>query len=176
MFENLILFFAASSLGWSLINVARRNRPVAVGAAISATVLCGAFVGTTLPLMAWVEGGYGMNVLALSGSYALGAAGAFLLSGKSGAKWAALVAAGVTAVLAGAFYADGLREIDEVLRQVTDVHDAELIREGSRGELLRLLELAGLFVLSTALILIGGRPRGRQPESVQAPEFIGSSR
>jgi hypothetical protein len=26
MFENLMLFFAASSLGWSLINVARGNR------------------------------------------------------------------------------------------------------------------------------------------------------
>jgi hypothetical protein len=158
MLEALLLLLAASSCGWALINAKRGERPVAVGAAVTSTMLGVAFAGTTLPVMAWIEGGFGMNVLALPGGYALGAAAAFLLSGKPKAKGAAFIAAGVTAALSVFFYVNGLREMDEVLRQVTDLHDAELIREGSRGELLRLLELGGVLITSTALLLgIGGR-------------------
>ncbi len=103
-----------------------------------------------------------MNVLALTGGCALGAAAAFFLSRKAGAKWAAIVAVSVTAVLSGFFYVDGLREMEEVLRQVADVRDAELIRQGSRVELLRLIELGGVLIAFTALMLGIGRPPGQR--------------
>jgi hypothetical protein len=99
-------------------------------------------------------------VLALTGSYALGSAAAFLSSRSAGAKWAALAAATLTAGLSAFFYVDGLREMEEVLRQVVDPHDAEMIREGSKAELLRLLELGGVLVGATVILLGARRGRG----------------
>lgn len=162
MLEALIPILAVASFGWSLINALRGDQPVAVGSAATATVLGVAFAGNTLPVMAWIEGGFGMNVLALTGGYALGAAAAFFLSRKAGAKWAAIVAVSVTAGLSGFFYVDGLREMEEVLRQVADVRDAELIRQGSRVELLRLIELGGVLIAFTALMLGIGRLPGQR--------------
>ena len=164
MLETLALpFVALVSFGWSLISAARGNRAVAVGAAVMSTVLGVASAAHALPVMAWLEGGYGMNVIALTGSYALGCAAAFLVSRSPGAKWAALLTSGATALLCGFFYLQGLQELEEVLRQVVDPRDAELIRGGSRAELLRVIELGGTLISATALVLVIKRPSALTP-------------
>ena len=152
MFELLLPLVASSSLGWACFRAVRRDRPVALGAAVMGVVLGGAWAaaGTS----AWAEGGPEMNVLALTGSYGLGAAVAFLFSGGRGAKYAALVGAGVTAVLAGYFYFHGMQELEAVLRNVVDPRDAEVIRAGSRVELMRLVQLGGALVVTTSLLLL----------------------
>ena len=155
MVETLLVpLVAVSSLGWSVVCALRGDRAVAIGAAVMAGTLGLAAGSTSARLEAWAEGGPGMSALALVGSYGLGAAAAFLVSGRTGARWAALVCLILTGALSAFFYFDGLSEIEEVLRQVNNPIDAASIREGSRAELMRLVELGGALIAAIVFTLL----------------------
>lgn len=160
MFELLALpLVALAATGWSLARAMRGDRPVAVGAAVTACVAGAAWAASSVPLEAWLEGGPGMTVLALVGSYGLGAAAAAFVSRAPGARMAALLSAATTVGLCGFFYVDGMQGLEETLRHVEDPMDAAIIREGSRGELLRLLVLGGALSAGMVLTLVAGAAR-----------------
>lgn len=161
MFELVALpLVALAATGWSLARAMRGDRPVAVGAAVTAFVAGAAWAASSVPLAAWLEGGPGMTVLAVVGSYGLGAAAAAFVSRAPGARMAALLSAAATVGLCGFFYVDGMRGLEEALRHVEDPMVATIIREGSRSELLRLLVLGG--ALSAGMLLLAGAARQRR--------------
>lgn len=126
-----------------------------------AAVLCAVGVASVMDFVPWLEGGWGMHLLALVASYALGAAVAFRTSGSRGSLWAAVAGAALLLPLSGALFVEALRTVDEVLDRVVDRRVAEVIREGSRGEALRLVELGGGAAGAVALVLLTTRRRRR---------------
>ncbi|MDP1827018.1 MAG: hypothetical protein Q8L48_27340 [Archangium sp.] len=160
MFELLSLpLVALAATGWSIARAMRGDVPVAVGAAVMACVTGAAWAASSVPLEAWREGGPGMTVLAVVGSYGLGSAAAAFISRARGARLAALLSAAATVALCSFFYVEGLQGLDEALRHVHDPLDAEVIRAGARGELLGLLVLGGALSAGMVLTLLAGAAR-----------------
>ena len=124
-----------------------------------AAVLSAGGLASVMDLMPWLEGGWGMHLLALVASYALGAAVAFRISTSRGSLCAAVAGAALLLPLSGALFVEALQTVEEVLERVADPRDAEVIREGARGEALRLLELGAGAAGAVALVLLTTRRR-----------------
>ncbi len=162
--EFTLTALAAASTAWSVASARRGSKAVARGAATMAAVLGLSAMASWWAFMPWLEGGVGMPVVSLVGSYALASAVASRVSGSRGARWAAAVGAMVTAAVGVFFFRDTMVEIDAILRNVAP-RDAELIREGSRGEVMRLLQWSGALTLATLATLVVRPRRGGQLQS-----------
>lgn len=159
MLELVLPIVALAATGWSIACAMRGDRPVAVGAAVTACVAGAAWGASSVPLEAWIEGGHGMAVLAVVGSYGLGSAAAAFVSRAPGARRASLLSVAATVLLCGFFYTDGMLGVEEALRHVEDPMDAELIRQGAHGELLRLVVLGAALSAGMVLTLLAGAVR-----------------
>ncbi len=151
------LLAAAVGVVWALASTARAIR---LGALAMSAVLVAAGLASLGDLGVWLEGGWGMHLLAFIGSYAVGAAVAHRASSSTGSKAAALVGALLLAVAAAGLYVQGARVIDDVVRKAPPL-DAELIRAAGRAELARLPQLSGLLIGVIALVLLS-TPRRRR--------------
>lgn len=159
MLDSILLPSLAFLAGtWAVVSAVRRQRAIAAGAATSAAVLTAAWLASSLG--PWLEGGWGMGVLAVTGSYALGAAVASRRSSSPGPRRAALVALAVTVVASVGFYAQALAVVDEAVRHAPpDV--AQRIREAGAAEAARTVQLGGLLgALALALLLTPRRRDG----------------
>lgn len=158
MFLALVLSgVCVTSLGWAAWSLRRKDRSVAAGAATMSAVTGLAWLAGQTRLEAWAEGGWGMDLLALTGGYALGAAVAYRRSGSRGSLAAALLASAFTATLGGVLYWDATRILEEVLRNA-DPAAASAILAAAHSEALRLVGLAAGLVLTCALALTLRRP------------------
>ncbi|MFZ5444449.1 MAG: hypothetical protein ACOZQL_30940 [Myxococcota bacterium] len=168
MLDSLVLpSLAVLSAAWALVSLARRQRAIAAGAFTTALTLALAATAAHLGLGPWLEGGYGMGVLALCGGYALGAAVASRFSTSDGPRRAALVGAVVTLAASGAFYAEAVRAVAEAVRHAEPA-TAALITNAGEAEARRLLELAAILGALTAALLFGRQRPRRDPGRVGA--------
>jgi|GEM_PF-6897907 hypothetical protein len=151
------LLAAAVGVVWALVSTPRATR---VGALAMSAVLVVAGLASLGDLGVWLEGGWGMHLLAFLGSYAVGAAVAHRSSSSRGSLAAALVGAVLLAATGAGLYFDGAGALDELVRHAPPL-DAELIRDAGRAELARLLQLSGGLIGVIAAVLIS-TPRRRR--------------
>lgn len=161
-----MLFVSLSAVLWCAVSLAQKNRPVAWGAGVMSAVTGLAAMAENLRLMSWLEGGWGMYVLTLTGGYALSAAVAHRASKSRGAFSAAVTAAVFTVALGGLFFWQAMDGVIDAV-QYTDPATAARIIAAGRGEALRLVELATALALGAGLLTLR-RPPARLFTTVQA--------
>ena len=157
MLDIVIPSLAVLAAAWTLVSALRRQRAIAAGAATSTAVLSLAWAAGALNFDPWMEGGFGMNLLAIAGSYTLGAAVASRLSSSRGPRMAAIVGVVLTALIGAGFYVQALVVVDEAVRHA-EPEVAALIREAGAAEAVRTVQLAGI-VGGLALAIMLTRPR-----------------
>ena len=165
----LVPSLAALAAAWSGASFVRGQHAIAAGAATTSAVLAVSWAAAATRLGPWLEGGYGMSVLALCGSYALGAAMAARLSPGRGPRVAALAGVALTFVGAALFYGEAVSAVDEAVRHAAP-ETAALIRAAGRAEAVRTLEWGGLLGALTLALLVRP-PRHRLPaqRSLETP-------
>jgi hypothetical protein len=163
------LLAAAVGVVWALVSTPRATR---VGALAMSAVLVVAGLASLGDLGVWLEGGWGMHLLAFVGSYAVGAAVAHRVSSSAGSKIAAVVGALLLAAAGAGLYSEAVRVVDDAVRNAPAL-DAEFIRSAGRAEAVRLLELSGLIIGVIALVLLS-TPRRRRG-ALGGGELEGSS-
>ena len=163
MLDTVIPSLAVLAAAWTLVAALRRQRAIAAGAATSTAALALAWAAAASNFGPWMDGGFGMNLLAIAGSYTLGAAVASRLSTSRGPRGAAIVGVALTALAGIGFYGQALAAVDEVVRHA-EPEVAALIREAGAAEAVRTVQLAGIVgVLALAIMLTRPR-RGRRAQ------------
>ena len=170
MLDIVIPSLAVLAAAWTLVSALRRQRAIAAGAATSTAVLSLAWAAGALNFDPWMEGGFGMNLLAIAGSYTLGAAVASRLSPSRGPRMAAIVGVVLTALAGAGFYVQGLVVVDEAVRRA-EPEVAAMIREAGAAEAVRTVQLAGI-VGGLALAIMLTRPRRGRRAQLERGERI----
>ncbi len=137
-------------------HLTRGHRPEGHGALAASAVLGLSALAEGLELDAWLEGGWWMGLVAMSGAYAVGSAVASRLTRAPGPRRAALVALGLTLAFGGAVRWYEVAEAREVVQHAAP-EDRDLILEGASREAWRPVQFAGLLAGLTALLLMGRR-------------------
>ena len=163
MLETTALpFLAVLSLLWSAFNLSRRNTAVAGGALVMSLVTGLAWFAHSIRLDVWLEGGFGMSVLAIIGGYALGSAVAHRSSRSRGAFIASVAAASLMIVSSAAFFRHAMAVPEDIVRDAAPEIRA-LILNASRGEAMRLLQLAAGLLAAVGLTLVLPPPVASSP-------------
>ncbi|MDP2271093.1 MAG: hypothetical protein Q8N23_34880 [Archangium sp.] len=153
MLESIVLpCLAALALCWSAVNFWRNQAAVAAGAAVMSLVVGLAFAASELRIDAWLEGGFGMAVLAIVGGYGLGCAVAHRRSKSPSSFLASLVAVGGLAVLSAVFFYHAT-SVPEAFLEGAEPEIRELILSAARGEAMRLLQLGTALGVATGMTL-----------------------
>jgi hypothetical protein len=149
------------TLGWALISWTRGHRATALASATMSLVSAAAWWASATQFTPWIEGGYGMHVLAVVGGYAIGSAVAGRVSGKSAPRLASVIGLVLVGVLTAAFFREGMALTEEAVKDASP-EDAATILRFARGELMRLVELSGVIGAIAALFLLLPRKRSGQ--------------
>ncbi len=157
----LQICFALATLGWAAVPWLRGERAVAVASASMALVCATAGAAAATDFDPWLEGGYGMHVLALVGGYSIGAAAGARVSGRAKPRFAALVGVTLLAVSSTYLFQEARSGIAEVVRNVPPA-DAELIITATRGEALRLVQYGSVLGAIATALLVWPRRRATQ--------------
>lgn len=137
----------------------KAERATAAGALAMAAVTGAGLVAEQLGVAFWVEGGAAMPWIALCGGYAVGTATASRLSGSHPARLAAIIGSLFTVVLGALFYRYELSVAEEIVKNASP-HDAQIILEGTRAEVAKLVQLGGaLAVLALAILFTPAKRR-----------------
>ncbi|MBL8915752.1 MAG: hypothetical protein JNM17_33950 [Archangium sp.] len=157
-------------LMWAAVCVRQRNKATAAGALAMAAVTGAGMLAQQLDVAFWVEGGPMMPWLALSGGYAIGTAVASRLTPLATshpARLAAIVSAIFTVGLAGFLYRSEMATVEEFVKNASP-DDAAIILQGTRGEVLKLVEFAAaMSALAMAIVFTpGSKGRRRSVDSL----------
>lgn len=144
---------------WSLFSFARGRKAIGAGAATFAATLALSWAASAAEVGPWMEGGYGMAVLAVVGGYALSAAVASRFTRSPGPRRAAVIGVALTLGAAGALYGQAAGAVADAVRQAPP-EVAERITAAGNAEAARLLQLAAVLGVVTAALLLRRRGRG----------------
>lgn len=165
---TICILATVALLMWAGICVRQRKKATAAGALAMAAVTAGGMIAQHFEVAFWIEGGPMMPWLALSGGYAIGTAVASRLSPLTTshpARLASIISAVVTVGLAAFFYRSDMAMAEEFVKNASP-EDAAIILQGTRGEVVKLLELAAALSALAMTIVFTPGSRGRSPRRV----------
>ena len=165
---------AVGAAMWGTHQLTRGNRAIGAGAIAATAVLGLSATANAVGFGPWVEGGWAMWTVAVTGAYAVGSAVAARVSGARGAsRPAALIALAATLVAGVAVRSYDMVDVKEAVKHAPP-QDAQQILEMASREAWRPVELAAALGCVVGLLLLRRRdPPERLEQGDRFSERVG---